>query len=706
MLASLDRERIADEIRLTALNEAEVDALLRVIFDQRRPIRSDFLSALYTLTEGNPFFIEEILKSLITAGDIFYARGQWDRKPLGELNIPRTVQIAVRQRADRLHQDSKRVLTLAAVVGRRFDFDLLQRLTGHDETTLLDLIKSLIAAQLVVEELAETFAFRHALTREALYSDLLARERRTLHGAIATALEQIGQARASEARDVGVADLAYHFYEAALWPKALEYAQQASAQAQRRYAPRAVIEHLTRAIIAAQQLGLQPSAVMYSDRARMYVTLGAFEAAQADYQAALHNAQLSGDHHAEWQALLDIGFLWAARDYSIMGEYLDRALALARSLNDPITLAHSLNRVGNWYLVVEQPREALRYHQEALALFQAANDRRGLAETFDLLGVTHMMGDDIPAGVAHYQQAVALFRDLGDLQGLSSSLAVLSLRGASYPWSATVWPVVAAADCIRDGEEALSIARRIDWRAGEATALMYLAFGHGPRGEYRQALECARTAGEIAQEIDNSVCMVGASVALGAIAFDLLALDLARRQLEQALARARELGSFFTLIAAGLLASVCVAQRDFAGCRRAPVQRARSGYGNGNAWAAAGLVRARRTGAGDRRSCVGAPNRRSADRLGGECCGIWRRERAAIVAPARHGAGVGCYSRSRGRAARGRCGRTCARAIPDALAHPSQPWSALPSPGASQTGRRSIRHRARDHRRSGGRCAG
>jgi DNA-binding CsgD family transcriptional regulator len=166
--------------------------------------------------------------------------------------------------------------------------------------------------------------------------------------------------------------------------------------------------------------------------------------------------------------------------------------------------------------------------------------------------------------VAHYQQAVALFRELGDLQGLSSSLAVLSLRGASYPWNVTAWPIVAAADCIRDGEEALSIARRIDWRAGEAAALMYLAFGHGPRGEYRHALDRARAAGEIAQEINNSVCMVGAGVALGAIALDLLALALARRHLEQALALARELGSFFTQIAAGLLASVYVAQRDFA----------------------------------------------------------------------------------------------------------------------------------------------
>jgi DNA-binding CsgD family transcriptional regulator len=559
MLAGLDRERLADEVGLTALSAAEVDAMLRAIFLQRRPIRSDFLAALYTLTEGNPFFIEEILKSLIAAGDIFYARGQWDRKPLGELHIPRTVQIAVRQRAERLRPDARRVLTLAAVVGRRFDFDLLQRLTGHDEATLLELMKSLIAAQLVVEESAEVFAFRHALTREALYSELLARERRTLHGQVATALEQIGQAR-----DAGVANLAYHFYEAALWPKALEYAQLAGAQAQRLYAPRAAIEHLSRAILAAQQLGVQPPVAIYADRARMYAILGAFEAAQADYEAALQQAQSIGDRHAEWRALLDMGFLWAARDYSTMGAYLDQALALARSLDDPITLGHSLNRVGNWRLVVEQPREALRYHQEALALFQAADNRRGLAETFDLLAVTHVMGDDIPGGVAHYQQAVALFRELGDLQGLSSSLAVLSLRGASYPWSATVWPIVSAAECIRDGEEALSIARRIDWPAGEATALMYLAFGHGPRGAYRQALECARAAHEIAQEIDNSVCLVGAGVALGAIALDLLALDLARQHLEQALALARELGSFFTQIAAGLLASVYVAQRDFA----------------------------------------------------------------------------------------------------------------------------------------------
>jgi DNA-binding CsgD family transcriptional regulator len=564
IFAALERERLAVELRVAPLDMAEVDAMLRAIFNQRRPIRSEFLSALYGLTEGNPFFVEEILKSLVAAGDIFYADGQWDRKPLAELHIPRTVQVAVQQRVERLSADARRLLMLAVVAGRRFDFELLQRLTGHDEPMLLELIKSLIAAQLVVEESAETFAFRHALTREALYAELLARERRAMHGQLAEALEAITQRRGGEARDAWAADLAYHFYVAEIWPKALEYAQQAGQQAQRLHAPRAAIEHLSRAITAARQLAQQPLAALYRARGQMHETLGAFEAARDDYQAALEGAQASGDRQTEWQALLDLGFLWAARDYLRMGEYRQRALDLARTLNDPISLGHSLNRVGNWYLFVEQPREALRYHQEALALFRAVGDRAGLAATYDLIGVTEIMGGDIAAGVEQYEHAVALFRELGDRQGLASSLAALAMRGASYPFTTTVCPPSDWAACIADGKEALRLARQIGWRSGEANALIYLAYAYGPRGEYAPALECARVGFEIAQEIEHGVWLFAAHFALGVIALDLLALQGAREHLELALQAAHEPGRFFTRIAAGFLASTCVAQRDFA----------------------------------------------------------------------------------------------------------------------------------------------
>jgi DNA-binding CsgD family transcriptional regulator len=564
MLATLERERLAAEAHLARLDYAEVDMMLRAIFDQRRPIRSDFLSALYTLTEGNPFFIEEILKSLVTTGDIFYADGQWDRRPLTELQIPRTVQVAVRQRVNRLSADAQQLLTLAAVTGRRFDFALLQHLTGHDEARLLELMKSLIAAQLVVEESVETFAFRHALTREALYGDLLARERKALHSSIAEALEAIAGDQGHQPVDIWAADLAYHFFAAEVWPKALEYACLAAERAQRLYAPRAAIEQLSRAITASRRLERLPAAAVYHARGQMHETLGEFEPAHENYQAALESAQIASDRRAECQALLDMGFLWAERDFAKMDEYRQRALKLARALDDPIILGQSLNRVGNSSLFVEQPRQALRYHQEALEQFRIANDRRGLAATYDLMGATSLLGGDVPAGVEQYQQAIALFRELGDLQGLSSSLATFSIRGASYLCMATVWPLVDPAACVHDGEEALSLARQIGWRAGEAGALVTLASGHGPRGEYALALERATSALEISQEIENSAWMIGALNMLGAIALDLLSPRAAREHLEQALQLAHELGSYFVRNNAGYLASAYVAQHDFA----------------------------------------------------------------------------------------------------------------------------------------------
>ena len=184
-LAQLDRERLAQEFSLARLTQVEVAAMLRAIFPAGSFIQKDLQDSIYALTEGNPFFIEEVLKSLISSGDIVYADGAEKRRSPGELHVPRSIQDAVQQRSEHLAETARHVLLLAAVAGRRFDFTLLQQLTGHDEQQLLQVMKELMAAQLVVEESAEQFAFLHALTREAMYGQLLARERKALHKTIA-----------------------------------------------------------------------------------------------------------------------------------------------------------------------------------------------------------------------------------------------------------------------------------------------------------------------------------------------------------------------------------------------------------------------------------------------------------------------------------------------------------------------------------------
>ena len=175
-LSRLNRERLAVEMALPPLTRDGVDAMLRSLFDWDSPVKRPLLDAIVALTEGNPYFVEEVARALVDRGDIYPANGRWLAKPLAQLEIPHSLRLIVQGHLHGLSAEAADLLALAAVAGRRFDFDLLLRLTGQGEATLLRLVRELMAAGLVIEQEPDIFAFRHALTREAIYSGLLGRE--------------------------------------------------------------------------------------------------------------------------------------------------------------------------------------------------------------------------------------------------------------------------------------------------------------------------------------------------------------------------------------------------------------------------------------------------------------------------------------------------------------------------------------------------
>jgi len=563
-LAQLARERLLQELALTRFSPDDVEAMLNAIFHTRYSKHLDLLDSLYTLTDGNPFFIEEILKSLIAGGELVFTDGKWLGRPANELHIPRNIQDAVQQRIARLSEAAREILATASVAGQRFDFALLQQLTNHDEQQLLALMKELIAAQLVIEESADQFAFRHALTRQTIYSDLLARERRALHKAIAETMER----NYATTLDAYLAVLAYHFYKAEVWDKAFQYGQLAGEKALSLYSPRNAIEQYSQALHAAQRLTISPPSTLYRKRGQAYETSGDFEHAQSDFKQALDIARNVHDGVAEWQSIVDLGFLWSERDYEQAGTYYHQAIELARMLNDPKLEAHSLNRTGNWHLNIEQTLEALRYHREALTVFQELHDQHGIAETFDLLGMTSYLGGDLVQGTAYYEQAIALFRELDDRNGLTSGLATLALSGPTYQTD-TMVSAASLAEVIQDTEQALKIAREIDQRPAEAYALFQLALCLGSQGEYGRALATAQQSLDIAEEIEHRQWQTAAQTVLGGIYHGLFAYPQAREHFEQALTLAHEIGSlFWTRIATGYLASALISQGDISQAER------------------------------------------------------------------------------------------------------------------------------------------
>ena len=543
-LAQVDRERLGREIALGPLARAEVTAMLTVLLGLDRPVAAELVDGIHALAEGNPFCVEELLAGRLARREGWEAGGE-------PLALPRSLQAAVQERLARLSPSAREVLRLAAVVGRRFDFELLQVLVQVDEPTLLALVKETIGAQLVVEESRDRFAFRHALTRQAAYAELLARERTALHRTVA----ETAEATYGDAAEARSGDLAYHFFEAGAWEKALAYAQHAAVYARRLYAPRAAAEHLARALTAAERLRASrrdPDAVppttlvrLYRERGQAHETIGELPRALADYEAALDLARATDDRRAEWELLVDLGALWTGLDYDRAGASFERALALARELGDPTLVAHGLNRVGNWRANAAEPRDALPLHREALTIFDATGDRRGLAETLDLLGMATYLCADLDGSMAWYERAVPLLEELDDRHGLVTALSMLACRGGSYELGSMATTAADFKRGVRDGERALALARAIDWRAGEAFVLTTLATVLGLLGEHARGIELATGALRIAEEIGHRQWTAGARAALGQLYLDLLAFEPARRHLELALADARAVNSSF-----------------------------------------------------------------------------------------------------------------------------------------------------------------
>ena len=331
-------------------------------------------------------------------------------------------------RLEQLSAQARELVSVAAVIGRAFSFEVLTAASGWDDETVIEALDELAQRRIIREQGTDSYDFSHDKLREGAYTSLSRARRRLLHRRVADTMERLS----GSSQNAYLADLAYHFYEAGAWEKAMAFGQRAGEQAYRLYAPQAAIEQVARALDAAQRGSIPPSASLYRLRGQAYETLGDFERARLDDETTLRMAREASDRQGEWQTLMNLGFLWAQRDYTQTGAYYQQALALARQMDDPLTLAHSLNRLGNWHLNIEQPREALQYHQEALALFQQGHDEHGLAETYDLLGMTGFIGGDLAQAVAYCQQAVALFRELDDRQGLASSLTVLAEVGGMY----------------------------------------------------------------------------------------------------------------------------------------------------------------------------------------------------------------------------------------------------------------------------------
>jgi class 3 adenylate cyclase/tetratricopeptide (TPR) repeat protein len=405
------------QLRLDPLPPASAEEFLQALLGDD-PSLEALKRLLIARTEGNPFFLEESVRTLVEAAVLVGERGAYRlAQALPAIQVPATVQAVLAARIDRLPPEEKRLLQTAAVIGTDVPFTLLRAVADLPEEALHRGLAHLQAAEFLYETRLfpePEYTFKHALTHEVAYNSLLLERRRVLHARLVEALEALAPERAAEQVD----RLAHHAVRGEAWDKAVTYCQQAGARAHDRAA--------FREAVAAFEQALQALAHLPEDRDTRVLAL--------DLRLAVESP------------------LFALGEYGRCLVLVGEAEALARTLDDRARLARVLVSMARTLRLTGDYDGAMAAGQQLLALAATLGDSALQVQASYALGqVFHAIGDFGRAAEVLRQSVEAADREAGtpsmDLQILPRAFLAMTLRVLGE-----------FAEGRRHGEEALRLA--------------------------------------------------------------------------------------------------------------------------------------------------------------------------------------------------------------------------------------------------------
>jgi class 3 adenylate cyclase/tetratricopeptide (TPR) repeat protein len=441
-------------LRIDPLPQVSSEELLEALLGADASLRP-LKDLLIARTEGNPFFLEESVRTLVETKILAGERGAYRLTKMPDLfdrtlQIPATARALLAARIDRLSPEDKRLLQAASVIGTDVPFDLLQAIMDEDETELRGGLARLQAAEFLYEtrlfpELEYTF--KHALTHEVTYGSLLHERRRALHARIVGAIERLYPDRLTEQTE----RLAHHAVRGELKEKAVTYLHQAGAKAFARSAHREAAGYFEQALTIVSSL---PAMGDMLDRA-------------IDLRVDLRGA------------LFPLGEIERGL------AYLREAERLARELDDPRRLGWISAYMSNQLWMTRASTEGLALGERALAIAERVADRQ-----LQLVATYYVGCDCMTRG--DYRRTEELFRRVATwvednvLERCGMTGFPAGICRAYVAWSLAERGEFAQAIAV--GQEGVGIAERIDHPFTLTWSCWGLANSHLIRGELNHAL--------------------------------------------------------------------------------------------------------------------------------------------------------------------------------------------------------------------------
>ena len=456
------------QLRLNALGRDDAESLLIALLGADAAL-DPLKQFVIDRTQGNPFFMEEYVRTLFDQGILERgAEGIGLARTLSSIEMPATVQGVLAARIDRLQPEDKAFLQMLAVLGMASPLRLIERLAPFAEVQLQEMLDRLQATEFILELPAfpdVEYVFKHALTREVAYGQLVADSRRNLHSRAAQAMEALF----SDRLDDHCSELAHHYARSDDLPKAVDFLQRAATQAMGRSAYVAAIDHVTSALALLRGL---------TDEA-------ARDARELQLQSMLGSA------------------LMATRGFAVpeAAQAYERARELCRDSTDSADLVRVLAGLGLLYINRGELRSAREIGEQLLALAERSDEPKLVVSGHEILGLTLLRTGDLTDCRSHMELAAEHYdeeRDVGlrDLLGRDPNVSSLGFGALA------LWLLGYQDQALAGAAQALRAAHAATPRHpfSLAYAMLASAWVHQFRGEASLALHEAEAATEFATE--------------------------------------------------------------------------------------------------------------------------------------------------------------------------------------------------------------
>ena len=421
------------------LDRLDQDDLARLLADiWRQPVPKPFTQMIFHHTGGNPFYVEEVIRSLIN-DRIVTQQGEdaWHFPVVENISLPTSIREAVWRRIHRLTPNTQDLLRQAAVLGHYFRFEDVLTLSGLSKWEVMEHLSLALEEELVQEGRSQdTFRFAHTEIQNVLYTDLNDLRRQMLHRQAGETLER----RLSNGGDQSVETLARHFEAAGEVERALLYSFKAAQQAQAAYANDTALLWYQRTAQLLEQLdsvdnNIELQLSVYESIGAILSLMGRYDEALAQYDKA--RLQLETMSPATQPASRTIGiYQMIAEVYKKKGEldtafnWLDRGLAFQPSNESSVEAAYSYLDGAVVFLRQSNTQRALEWCELGLNLasqIKTQSGQQAVGRAYYLLGNVYSQFGQLPQAAQFCRQSVQLYQQLQDLVKQSTALLNLGI---------------------------------------------------------------------------------------------------------------------------------------------------------------------------------------------------------------------------------------------------------------------------------------